>query len=87
MVTIRADLRQAFAGVYPDDRQEEFLRWLAERDELVREISGAGITRCKDPGWPYLFDQDASLDECLEDLASVDFEFEGLLLAHNGERA
>jgi hypothetical protein len=87
MGTPSAALRQAYGRAVPDHQAEEFLSWLADRDAMVREISGGSLLRCKDPGWVDLWDQDASVDECLEDLAGVDFEFEGLLLAHHGERA
>jgi hypothetical protein len=85
MVTPSAQLRAAFAGKVPDNRAEEFLSWLAEREALIHAISGGSLLSLADPGWVDLWEQEASLDECLEDLASVDFEFEGMLLAHNGE--
>lgn len=78
-------LRQTFGGLVPDTVSEEFLSWLAVRDEQVTAIAGVSIATMKDPGWLDLWEQDASLDECIEDLAGVDFHFEGYLLAHHGE--
>lgn len=78
MATPSSELRQFFAGAVNDARQEEFLCWLADVDERVREISrkALDVMDVCNPGWVDLWEQDASVPEVIDALRAIDFEFE-----------
>lgn len=80
-----SELRQLFAGAVDDQRSEEFLHWLAQVDGSIREISGGGLDLCDvtNPGWLELWEQDATIPECIDAVRALDFVFDGFWELHN----
>lgn len=72
------ELRQLFAHAIDDARSEEFLCWLADVDAKVREITGGALDLLDvtNPGWTELWEQDASVAECVDHVRALDFDFE-----------
>lgn len=77
----RHELEEAYAHEVEPQALGDFLDWMEKLYAAAAPIiAPMRLDDFKNPGWQSLFDQRASVEECLMELRAIDFDFETLML-------